>query len=82
MIVRLYSVQDLKVGFGAPYSAPNDAVAVRSFTAAVNDPQTTLHDFPQDYRLWYIADLDTDTGAVHPVVGVMIADGKEVYRGE
>lgn len=64
----LVSVLDLKAQyFSSPMTAKTDAEAVRLFTDAINQHDTSLHQHPEDYTLYKVAFFDTDTGEVTPV---------------
>lgn len=80
-MINLYSVQDLKGDYGAPFTAANDAIALRNFARLVNDPQTIIHDAPQDFRLWLVGTMDADSGVLHPAARILLlADGKDLVR--
>lgn len=63
MLIRLYSVYDRVARIYAdPFSSPNDATAVRTFTLAQASPESMLFAAPQDFQLWYIGSLDNASG--------------------
>lgn len=63
MNLGVYSVFDRKAAvFARPFVAPNDAMAVRSFLAARQDPSTELAKFPEDFSLHRLGSFDDDTG--------------------
>ena len=70
MIKNLYSMKDVKVGFGIPFCSHSDATAIRELKVAVNAPKgsTLIADCPQDYELWKVGTIDTDTGIITPTV--------------
>lgn len=72
MNLGVYSVFDRKAAvFARPFVAPNDAMALRSYAAALQDPSTELHKFPEDFSLHRLGSFDDDTGqlvAQTPVV--------------
>lgn len=62
---HIYSVRDAKSEiFNVPYYGNTHAEAERSFRTAVNDPQTSLNKFPEDFDLWYLGEYDTSTGQI------------------
>lgn len=62
---KMFAIKDAKAEvFNLPYSAGTHAEAERSFRAAVNDPQTTLNRYPEDFDLWYLGEYDTHTGVI------------------
>lgn len=61
----LVSVLDLKAEFfGKPFAARTPGEAIRIFTDGINDNQTTLHQHPEDFALYHLADYDDQTGIV------------------
>lgn len=56
---NIYSVFDSKAqAYGQPFHAPNDAVALRMFGGAVNDPGTQLNQYPEDFALYCLGAWD------------------------
>lgn len=65
MKVGMYAVYDRKASvFARPFCSPNDAMAMRSFRAARQDPATELSKFPEDFTLYRLGDFDDDSGEV------------------
>ena len=65
MLIRLYSVYDrVAQVYGEPFSAVNDATAVRAFTIAQSSPESMLSASPADFQLWYIGSMDNSTGDI------------------
>lgn len=61
----LYSVFDSKTAiFCNPFTAVNNADAVRSFAYAANDEGNHISRNPSDFTLYYIAEMDTETAAI------------------
>lgn len=72
--MKFYSVLDVKVeSYSAPFAAANDAQAFRSFEQAIQDPQTTLSKYPEDFTLWRIGEFAEETGRLIPENPVQIA---------
>lgn len=68
MKTSIFSVFDSKLAvYNTPFFMQREQAAIRSFTDAVNDPQTTLNKHPEDYTLFHIGDFDDDTGELIPV---------------
>lgn len=64
-IYKVFSILDTKAGvFSTPFFQVNDAVAVRSFKDAVNDPTHTFYRNAEDYELHRLGDFDDSTGLV------------------
>lgn len=62
---KLYSVFDVKATtFAAPFILQNDAIAIRSFAAAVKDPESMLSKYPEDYILYCIGTFDPDSSVI------------------
>lgn len=67
MTLGIYCVHDLVAGAPLqPYSAPNDEMAIRTFGDMVQ-LQDQLKRHPEDYRLYRIASLSSDSLEVTPV---------------
>lgn len=68
MKLKLYSVKDELNGFMAPMVFPNSATAIRAFKLdAENNPLIKAN--PNDYNIYYIGELETDTGEITPAEG-------------
>lgn len=81
----LYSIRDLKTGFMSPAMEMNDAAAARNFTHAVLHSDGILYSHAQDFSLFRIAEFDSDSGVVSPVVPpVLVLEGSMAlnYGGE
>lgn len=65
MKLGIYAVQDRKAGtFARPFTIQNDAMAVRAFVAAKQDPSSELSKYPEDFALYYLGTFDDDTGTI------------------
>jgi len=63
-----YAVYDSKSKFfTAPFCCANDMVALRLFSAAVNDPATDVSKFPTDYTLFRVGHYDDEHGLLTPI---------------
>lgn len=72
----VYSVRDLKVGFGFPYVSQSDPYAVRDFKRQLL--QSEIMSFcPADYQLFKIGSFDTDKGSIESILPELIFDGGE-----
>ena len=61
----LCGVYDKKADFDNYFAVFNNrAEAVRSFTLACRDKDSMLSKFPEDYDLYFLADVDERTGYV------------------
>lgn len=68
MISRVYCVHDSLSGFMHPILDQNDAMAMRNFSLMINETNTTMRFSPSDFSLYHIADFDTVSGEILPVV--------------
>ena len=76
----MYSIKDAKTGFMTPVVEQNDAAALRNFSHAVNQPDSLMHDCPNDFSFFKVADFDTDAGIFAIPCPVLVADASEVLR--
>nr|DAK07962.1 MAG TPA: DNA binding protein [Microviridae sp.] len=80
MKMGLYSIKDAKTGFMTPVLEQGDAAALRNFSHAVNQPDSIMYAYPNDFSLFKLAHFDTDKG-IEPVANpVLIVDASEVLR--
>lgn len=69
MIYRCYAVRDLKAAaFAPPFFIQVDAVAIRTFADAQNDPSHPMSRHPADYELFHIGEFDDESGIFTPLV--------------
>lgn len=63
MKLKAYSIRDTKGEiFHAPFYQPTYGLAERHFESAVNDPRSTINQFPEDFDLYYVGEYDDQTG--------------------
>ena len=80
MILGMYSIKDAKTGFMTPVLEQNDAAALRNFSHAVNQSDSLMHDCPNDFTLFKVANFDTDAGIIAIPNPSLVADASEVLR--
>ena len=80
MRLALYSIKDAKTGFMTPVVEQNDAAALRNFSHAVNQLDSLMHDCPNDFSFFKVADFDTDAGIIGIPNPILVADASEVLR--
>lgn len=80
MMFGMYSIKDAKTGFMTPVVEQNDAAALRNFSFAVNQPESIMHDSPNDFSLFKVSDFDTDAGIIAIPSPMLVADASEVLR--
>lgn len=67
MKMNAYSIYDTKVEqWGLPFFSHHHAVAARIVTEAVNDGNTQLSKYPNDYILFCIGTYDDHDGLLQP----------------
>ncbi len=62
---KIYTIHDSKAeAFMNPFFLNSKGEAIRTFTEAVNDPQSTISKYPDDFTLFEIGIYDTDDGLI------------------
>lgn len=82
MIFRMYSTHDSLTGFMSPILDQNDASAMRGFAMACREGKSIMTFRPEDYTLYYIADFDSNTGELLPVVPPQVICRGDSFRGD
>jgi len=63
--LKLFSIRDLKAStYGQLICLPNRAVAIRTFTEWVKNPESFFAKYPHDFEMFEIGELDQVTGAI------------------
>lgn len=70
MIYNLYSIQDVMVGFNAPFVMVNEAVAKREYANWLKTQKN-----PTDMRLFKVGTFDDSTGTLIGIVPECIVGG-------
>lgn len=62
----LFQAHDTKTGdcIGTVITADRPQIAIRSFLGALRDPNTIIAQYPEDFVLLEIAQMDRDTGQI------------------
>lgn len=64
-VLKLYSIFDNKLGaFMRPWVAETHGMATRLFASNVANPESMMHQYPEDYTLFYIGEFHEETGNV------------------
>lgn len=64
----MYSIRDNAAEiFHPPFFKNTHGEAERDFKMLVNDPKSTLHNFPQHYDLYTLGKYDSTTGLLEPI---------------
>ena len=81
--MKIYSIKDLKSGFGKPYYAVDNGLAVREFSRSCNcEPSFNKELLVKDLELYYIGDFDDTNGHITPVDPVMLCRGIDCLLDE
>lgn len=63
MKTGVFSVRDNGAGlFMAPFLATNNLIAVRNLSEEVNNPQSVISKYPEQFSLFHLGDYDHDNG--------------------
>ncbi|AXH76683.1 MAG: nonstructural protein [Microviridae sp.] len=66
MVKYLFSVYDSKARtYCNPFTAINQAVAIRDFTQAAHDPASHINKFPTDYTLVELGEYDDENATMN-----------------
>jgi hypothetical protein len=66
--MKMYSVYDSKVeAFMSPFAMRAKGEALRAFTTTVNDPQSNISQYPEDYSLHEVGEWDEKSGQLKPL---------------
>jgi len=63
MILKAFSIRDQKAeAYNTPFFQKTHGEAERNFKTLVNDPKSTVHQFPEDYDLYYLGEYNDQNG--------------------
>lgn len=70
MKLSVFSIYDVKAKiYSRPFTMVHNGEALRAFSDTVNDPKSgLLHKYPEDYRLFKLAEFDDTIGVYTPMV--------------
>lgn len=71
-IQKIYGIHDENMGFSQVFIEKNDGLVCRNIMTAIKTAQenktpTPLKDFPDQFSIWEVAQIDEDNGTVIPV---------------
>lgn len=67
MIMKVYALRDIKVGYLSPTIHDSDPIAIRSIENVLRSPSSSLLDsHPEDFSLFCLGEFDTKTGILSP----------------
>lgn len=63
--MKMFAVKDMKAQlYQRPFFSLSIADATRGFEVISNEGDSMVSKFPNDFRLFYLADFDVETGAI------------------
>lgn len=69
----LVAIKDVKsVSYGKPNTSVNVDVAVRDCRSLVNDHDTLVSSYPEDFELFKVGEYDEKTGAIVPCLEFIV----------
>lgn len=77
MKLSIYAIRDIKNEFCTPFTTNNDAMAKRMYQNEQRNKDSMLAQFPADFELWKLADIDTKTGQIFPNLANIATQGEE-----
>lgn len=70
----VFSVRDLKVGFGFPFVSQSEPYAVRDFLRQLSQ-NDSMSFSPADFQLYKIGNFNTDTALIEVCTPQLLVDG-------
>lgn len=65
MLKKIFTIRDQKAeSFNTPFFQGTHGEAERAFRQLVNDDKSFLNTYPDDYDLYYIGQIDLNTGKI------------------
>lgn len=68
MILKAFSIRDVKVDFRPPFFLQNEALAIREMNRALKDPTSQVACYVEDLQLFRVGEFDTNTGVFNSYV--------------
>jgi len=83
MVVQCYSLYDIKSEvFHVPSYCPNDAAAMRMYQREIGKPNTILHEYPEDFRIFRVGQFNDQNGEIaKEVTPVFVCELKSLIKG-
>lgn len=78
MVIPVYCIRDVKVGYAAPYVHTNNESAQRDFSYKLHNNEV-LGFSPSDYSLYRIGTFDSESGRLTPEDPEFIVEGSAVF---
>jgi len=68
MLLKMFSIRDQKAEtFNSPFFQSTHGEAERAFRTAVHDSKTQLHQYPEDFDLYFLGEYDNQSGVISPL---------------
>lgn len=83
MKFRMYSIRDSLTGFMTPILEQSDPVAMRNFCMAIDVQKrdsSVMAFRPSDFSMYHIADFDSDSGVICPVLPVELVCSGDSFK--
>lgn len=80
MTIGIYSMKDLKVGYGPVFPEQNDNTAKRLFGTQMNAANSIQSFSPADFQLFKLGEYDTESGIITPCEPILLLDGYNVVK--
>lgn len=81
MVKTIYAVFDSVADtFAPPFTLNNDAEALRGFAGVAANPDTAVHNHPQDFHLYRLGTYDVRTGVITPDTPTRMCSAHEILR--
>lgn len=82
-LLGVFCIYDIKAeSYLPPFTAMNDAMALRMVATAANDESSTFHQHAEDYSLWRIGSFDQNSGMIEPDVGNCLAKAFDLLKNK
>lgn len=80
-MLRIFAVYDKAVGaFMAPFFVRATGEALRTFTDAVNDPQSPFYKHPADFELFQLGAFDSANGTIEAMASLRVITALDVLN--
>lgn len=81
MFLKMFVIQDVKAdAYRSPFFFSTNGEALRAFSELVNDGQSMISKYPEDFKLWVVATYDDSNGVIRPMEHVALGFGSEYKR--
>lgn len=76
--MKIYALKDNKIGFIEAFVKTNNAVAIRTFQDTIQDTRSLMYKHKDDFSVYFIAEINDETGMIVSAEPVKLLDGSEV----